>query len=200
MIELFSVSNGETRREAVKRAVAALRRPGAVVLVPTETVYGLVCRAADEAAVEKIYALKHRSGSKLLAWFVADFHVLAQYGVKLSPLAEKLAERYCPGAITIICAKCGGGTVGFRIPDHELVLDILREIGEPLSSTSANRSGLPNALSAREALEMLDGDVDFAIDGGDIPLGRLASTVVDATGDKGKILRQGGLNIAPELL
>ena len=179
---------------AVESCREALARPGAVLLIPTETVYGLVCRSSDAAAIDRIYRLKHRPSGKQLALFVSDWRMLAAEGVKLDGLPSALAEKYCPGPITII-AEGATGTVGFRIPDHPLVLRLLQSIDFPLASTSANASGSPNARSVAAALEQLDGDVDLALDGGTIPAGALASTVVDATGNRPKILRQGALTI-----
>ena len=178
---------------AVAEAAAVLRHPGTVVLVPTETVYGLVCRASDEAARKRIYELKHRAASKPLALFTADWRRLE--GVKLEGLPATLAEKYCPGPITIIAPGAEGGTVGFRIPDHPFILKLLRELDFPLASTSANLSGQPNVLTVTEALAQLCGEPDLAIDGGAIAPGALASTVVDATGTTPRILRQGALQL-----
>ncbi len=180
---------------AVNAAAEALNEPGAVLLVPTETVYGLVCRAADSRAVDKIYALKDRDRSKKLALFAYDWRKLSGIGVKLEGLPEKLAEKYCPGAITIIAPGENGETVGFRVPDHPFILALLKRTGYPLASTSANLSGRPNVLSVDEALNELNGEPALAIDSGAIPPDSLASTVVDATGGEIKILRQGSLVI-----
>lgn len=180
---------------AVARAVELLRRPGAVLLVPTETVYGLVCRADDAEAVERIYNLKDRDHSKKLALFIGDWRKLAARGVQLDGLPARLAEKYCPGAVTIIARGADGGTVGFRVPDHPLILALLRAIDFPLASTSANHSGHPNALHVDDALGQLNGEPDLAIDGGAIPADAQASTVIDATGDVPKILRQGPVTV-----
>ena len=180
---------------AADAAAEALTRPGTVVLVPTETVYGLICRAADGDAVRRIYELKGRDSSKPLSWFVADWRTLDRYGVLMDGLPARLAERFMPGAITIVAPRKEGGTVGFRIPDHPLVQAILRRVPEPLASTSANLSGRPNARTVASALAELNGDVALAVDDGPIPEGALASTVVDATGARPRILRQGALVI-----
>ncbi len=181
--------------EVVAQAVSTLKRPGTVLLVPTETVYGLVCRAADRVAIDKIYELKDRDRSKKLALFIADWQKLAQDGVILDGLPAKLATQYTPGAITIIAPSKSGETVGFRVPDHPFILKLLQSCNEALASTSANLSGNPNVLSVESALKELNGTPDLAIDGGTIPQDALASTVVDATGIEAKILRQGALII-----
>ena len=180
---------------AADAVLEALAGPGAVVLLPTETVYGLVCRADDAAARQRIYDLKDRDASKPLGWFVADWRMLAGYGVHLEGLPEQLAARHCPGPITIIAPRQDGGTTGFRVPDHPLVLAVLRRIGCPLAQTSANHSGHPNALTVQAALAELSGDAALAVDGGPIAPDALASTVVDATGKEPHVLRRGALRI-----
>ncbi|WP_288610371.1 L-threonylcarbamoyladenylate synthase [uncultured Victivallis sp.] len=180
---------------AADAVLEALAGPGAVVLLPTETVYGLVCRADDAAARQRIYDLKDRDASKPLGWFVADWRMLAGYGVHLEGLPEQLAARHCPGPITIIAPRRDGGTTGFRVPDHPLILAVLRRIGCPLAQTSANHSGHPNALTVQAALAELSGDAALAVDGGPIAPDALASTVVDATGKEPRVLRRGALRI-----
>ncbi len=179
--------------KAVEAALAALAMPGAVILIPTETVYGLICRADDEAAIRHIYELKDRDFSKPLGWFVADWRTLDAAGIRMSGLPAELATRHCPGPLTIIAPKTDGGTVGFRVPDHPFMQELLRRIGRPLAQTSANHSGHPNALTVEAALAELSGELLLAIDGGAIPPDALASTVVDATGSTPRILRQGSL-------
>lgn len=180
--------------EAARLAAEVLKRPGAVLLLPTETVYGLVCRADDASAVAKIYELKGRDRGKPLGWFIGDWRKLAEYGVELDGLPSELAEKYCPGPITIIARRKGGGTLGFRVPDHPLLLEILKLAGVPLAQTSANHSGRPNALSVEAALAELAGDVLWAVDGGDIPPDAQGSTVVDATGSSVRVLRRGPIS------
>lgn len=182
-------------RAAARRAVELLAVPGTVLLLPTETVYGLVCRADDETAVRRIYELKGRTAAKKLGWFIADWRKLPEYGVRLDGLPEKLAKRYCPGPITIIAPLTGGETVGFRVPDHPLLAELLKLADCPLAQTSANRSGEPDARDLSAALAGLASDVALAIDGGPIADGALASTVVDATGTEPRILRQGALHL-----
>jgi len=177
--------------EIVNSCIEILKRPGTVLLIPTETVYGLVCRWDDKAAVERIYELKGREKAKPLALFVDSVGTLKKFDFHLNENAEKLASKLCPGALTIVVPASAGETLGFRIPDHPFVLKLLRELGFPLASTSANRSGEPNALNVNDALTMLDGEPDVVIDDGAIPPGRQASTVVMALEKELKILRPG---------
>ena len=178
----------------VGRTVGVLSVPGNVAVVPTETVYGLVSKV-DSAGSERIYALKHRSADKRLGWFVGDWRQLEGYGVKLTPLVVSLAERYTPGAITIIAPDVSGNGIGFRVPDHPFLSALLAELKSPLLQTSANLSGEPESLSLASALAHLTGEVDIAVDGGSLPAGALASTVVDARSDRPAILRQGALEV-----
>ena len=184
--------------EALTAALETLSRPGGVVALPTETVYGLVARADDARAIDRIYELKVRERRKPLAWFVADWRQLAGYGVRLDGWVERLAARHCPGPLTVIAPTMAGGTLGFRVPAHRFVLALLNRLGEPLVNTSANHSGDPNALTLREALAGLCGAPGLAVEGGPIAPGALASTVVDCTVDPPRILRQGALTL-PEL-
>ena len=118
--------------------------------------------------------------------------------MRLEGLPEQLAVRHCPGPITIIAPRQDGGTTGFRVPDHPLVLAVLRRIGCPLAQTSANHSGHPNALTVQAALAVNrpdPRDPALAVDGGPIAPDALASTVVDATGKEPRVLRRGALRI-----
>ena len=167
-----------------------LEKPGAVALVPTETVYGLVAKVNDERAYKKIFELKQRSAAKVLGWFVYDWRELDSMGVQLAGLPEQLAEKYCPGAVTIIAPLKAGGTLGFRSPDHPFLRELLKLTG-PLFQTSANLSGAPDPKDAASALAELSGAPDIAVDGGRLPDDASSSTVVYAAGESLKIVRQG---------
>lgn len=171
------------------------QRPGAVALVPTETVYGLIARAGDEVALRRIFELKQRPENKQLGWFVHDWRILPEYGVILKGLPEQLAAEYTPGALTIIAPHENGSTLGFRVPDHPLLSGFLKKIAVPMVQTSANASGKSDPLSCWEALSQLAGKVDCVVDGGDLPPGARGSTVVNACGEKAVILRQGAVDL-----
>ena len=181
---------------AVLECAGVLRQRGAVAALPTETVYGLVCRWDDPEGVAEIYQLKQRDGRKPLSMFALDVESAHRYGAEINDKAERLFRAFTPGRITIITGLVGGGTLGIRIPDHEFVLALLRELGEPLASTSANLSGMPAALNCADALSGLNGTPAIAVDGGALPSGSLASTVVDVSGSEVRILREGPLSAA----
>ena len=184
---------GEKDTEVLANEVKLrLLRPGSVALLPTETVYALVCRADDAAGCEKIVELKKRPASKRFGWFVSDWRKLGEHGVCFNKTAEVLAEKFMPGALTLIVPSQKNGTQGIRIPDHPLLLALLKMMDEPLIQTSANASGNPDPRTAVDALAQLNGEVDIAVDGGELPSGCCGSTVVDLC-DGFKMLRAGGV-------
>ena len=178
----------------VAECVKQLRRPGAVLLVPTETVYGLVCDWQDQAAIERIYRLKQRDYGKPLALFVAGKAMLQEHGISLPQRVEKLIDSFCPGPLTLVFPGNDGSTVGIRIPDYPFILALLEAYGRPLASTSANHSGDPNALTVAEAKKMLNGAVDIAVDAGAIAADAQASTVVKVSSDSWQLLRSGPIS------
>ena len=168
-----------------------LRRDDGVLLVPTETVYGLVCDASHEAARTKIYEMKRRPASKLLTLFFAT-RVAAEAAFPAMPeTATRFAAAFCPGPVTLIVPD-GDAFTGFRIPDHPALLKLLAAYGRPLASTSANLSGQPPAHTVDEALASLAILPDGVLDGGPIPPDSAASTVIKVERDGAwSILRPG---------
>ena len=154
-----------------------LRRDDGVLLVPTETVYGLVCDAAHEAALAKIYEMKRRPASKLLTLFFPSRDVAEEAFPAMPETAKRFAAAFCPGPVTLIVPD-GEAFTGFRIPDHPALLRLLTAYGRPLASTSANLSGQPPAHTADEALASLAIPPDGVLDGGPIPPDSVASTVI----------------------
>ena len=177
--------------EIVLICAKQLQTPGTVLVVPTETVYGLVCRWNDSAGIERIYQLKERDRGKPLAMFADGTAMLESHGVILNRAAALLTEKFCPGPVTIITAGRDGRKTGFRIPDHPFILSLLRRVKFPLASTSANLSGTANALNVQDAVKVLNGTADIIVDAGAIPPDRQASTVIDVSGDEVRIIRHG---------
>lgn len=187
--------------EIIKKA-AKIIKDGGVICFPTETVYGIGALAENELAVKKLFAAKKRPENKPCQIMFADFS-MAEKHVVLSDAAKKLALKFLPGSLTIIVnkkpdstitpvASSGTNTVGIRIPKHDIALQILKEVGAPVSATSANISGEPPAKTAIEAYTELENRVDLIIDGGAADSG-LPSTVIDMTASP-KIFRQGGIS------
>lgn len=188
---------------AFERALTEIEQ-GGMVAVPTDTVYGLVCRYDDDDAIERIFQLKERDLVKPLPVLLAD---VSQIGLvsdaPLTPLATLLAERFWPGPLTLILAAAphlparliaGGETVGIRIPDDDFLRALARAAG-PLASSSANHSGDKSASNAAAVLEEFDGKIPLIINGGESPHG-LASTVLDLVSEPPRILRPGPIDTA----
>lgn len=180
---------------AASELAEILRRPGAVAVVPTETVYGLIARVDDDTALRRMFELKKRPVDKRIGWFAGNRAVLEKRGVILTGLPEKLIHKYTPGALTIIAPCSDGTTQGFRIPDHPLLMELLRILDEPLFQTSANCSGMKDADCCDNAVKQLSGEVDCVVDGGFLAPDACGSTVVDATADEPRILRQGAVDL-----
>ena len=182
--------------EQVKKGVRILRR-GGVVAFPTDTVYGLGADAFNAAAVERIYQIKKRPRHLPLPVLIGDMKQLALLAEPLTELALFLAQRFWPGGLTLVLpqvsglpAYLGGAGVAVRLPAHPVCRALIRGVGSPITGTSANLSGKPSALTAGEVREQLGNGVDLVIDGGRCP-GGVESTVVDLTGEKPAVLRQG---------
>ena len=178
-------------QESARRIAEVLHTSGAVALIPTETVYALVCRSSDLQAIEKIRQLKHRDPAKFFGWFIPDWRQAEKFGLVTTPLATNLFQRYFPGAVTLILNKVDCTTQAVRTPDHPLITELLKLFDEPLIQTSANASGMPDALSLEQALSQLDGTPDISFDGGNLEPGAKGSTIVDTTKNPPVILRQG---------
>lgn len=187
-------------RRAPRRALEVLRR-GGVAVYPTDTVYGVGCRIDHDAAVRRIYALKGRELTEPLPVLLADPGQLDEYGTAISASARRLAALHWPGALTIVVRRSaripalvagGGETIGLRVPGHPLPRALIRELGVPLVGTSANSHGASAPLTAQQVVFDLGDGVDLVIDGGRVSLGR-ESTVVDATVDPPRVLRQGAV-------
>lgn len=179
---------------------AAALRAGAVVGVPTDTVYGLAAVPAADA-VGALYELKGRPSGRPVALLVASVADAERVAV-LAPGARRLVERHWPGALTIVAPAAVAlppwvgdpdrGTVGVRMPDHPGLLSLLAETG-PLAVTSANLSGEPPALDDAEARRIF-GDAVAGYVPGRCP-GGTASTVVDVTGPEPVVLRPGPVDV-----
>lgn len=179
------------------RRTAELLRDGLVIGMPTDTVYGLAALASDELAVLRVFEIKGRSLSQPLVLMVAEpeqVSELAQVGAR----ERGYIERFWPGPLTLVLrarphmrpplAAGKPRTVGVRIPDHRTARALLKEVGEPLATTSANRSGRPPAMTPLEAA-WLEG-VAAVVDGGRAP-GGVPSTLLDLSGPEPRILREG---------
>ena len=187
--------------EAIARA-AALLRAGKLVAFPTETVYGLGAAATDDRAVAAIFAVKRRPQFNPLICHLPDAAAAAAL-VRFDRRAERLAERFWPGALSLVLprredcsvsrlASAGLDTLAVRVPAHPVALDLLREVGRPVAAPSANRSGRVSPTRAGDVVQDLGDDVAMILDAGRCAIG-LESTVVGLGGGPAVLLRLGGV-------
>lgn len=168
---------------------------GGVVIVPTETVYGVACHPDFPAALERIRAMKRRDAAKPFQLLAADAEAVWADGAVRSPAAERLAAHW-PGPLTAVLPRKGGAAEGYRVPDCPRLRELLCLCGGLLRCTSVNLSGEPPARNAQEAAAALGAAVDLLLDGGPARLG-VSSTVAQVLADGSlRILRQGALALA----
>lgn len=186
--------------KSLQRAIEMLRR-GGIGAFPTDTVYGLGARIDSEIAINKIFEAKGRSSAQPLPIHISEIGQLHQIAIQISPIARRLAERFWPGGLTLVLPKApqilelisaGGSTVAVRLPNHPITLALIKGLGIPIIGTSANLSGQPSPVTAKEVIAQLDETLDFVIDGGRCPGGK-ESTIVDFTQDPPRILREGAI-------
>lgn len=184
----------------IKKAINALKA-GELVITPTESVYGLVADPSNPAAVEKIFAVKQRSITQALSIHIADPADAAQWVSEMPAAAQILIDQHWPGPLTLILPRAkhvptqvtsGKATIGLRCPDHPIAQALIRGVGHGLIMTSANISGQPSPINAKDAREQLGNQVDIILDDGPCQHG-LASTIIDATVNPMKVLREGAI-------
>lgn len=185
----------------VTAAVIALQA-GDLVVMPTDTVYGIAADAFSPDAVARLLAAKGRGRDMPVPVLVGSWRTLDGLVDELGPLARRMVETFWPGPLTLVVRSAPSlawdlgetrGTVAVRMPQQPVALEVLQQTG-PLAVSSANRSGLPPAVDAQDALRQLGDSVRVYLDGG--PAGEpVASTIVDLTGDRARILRAGALEI-----
>jgi tRNA threonylcarbamoyl adenosine modification protein (Sua5/YciO/YrdC/YwlC family) len=175
--------------------VAACLLAGELVVIPTDTVYGLAAHPERADAVARLYVAKTREQGKPIP-LLAESVAAARVGLRWCAAAEALADRFWPGALTLVLpvTKTDGETEGVRMPDCALALAVLRAAGGRLRVTSANRSGRAPALTAVEACAELGSAARMVLDGGKAP-GGTASSVVRVVDDVAEVLRVGSLGI-----
>jgi L-threonylcarbamoyladenylate synthase len=172
-----------------------------LVAFPTDTVYGVGVLAFNSDAIDQLYIVKGRDTAKAIAILLGGISALEQVTASMGPLAERLAQRFWPGPLTLVVSRHPDlppnlsplPTIGVRMPDHPVALELLNSTG-PLAVTSANLSGASNATTAQQVFDQLNGRIPLILDGGQTPGGQ-PSTVVDCTGDKLVILRQGPITL-----
>jgi L-threonylcarbamoyladenylate synthase len=182
--------------QAIDRALAVLR-VGGLVVMPTDTVYGVGCLAWEGEAVARLFLVKGRPEDRPIPILLGQANELERVAVNPSVATRRLAEAYWPGPLTLVVqrhpslprALGPGSTIGVRVPAHPVAQRLLTAAG-PMAVTSANLSGKPPATSAMDAESALAGWVELILDDGPSPGGQ-SSTVADCTQDPPVILRPG---------
>lgn len=198
----YDLSDPASREEGIAAAVAAVRR-GQLIVLPTDTVYGIGVDAFEADGVQRLLDAKGRGRDMPPPVLISAATTLEALATDLPGWVQGLTEHYWPGPLTIVCRQQPSlrwdlgetrGTVALRMPDDEATLDLLGRTG-PLAVSSANSTGHPAATDADSAEEMLGWAVEVILDGG--PSSRaVASTIVDCTGTRPRILREGAITAA----
>lgn len=184
----------------LERAIRYLK-DGGVVAMPTDTLYGLAADVFNTAALDRIFAAKGRSEDLALPVLVNDWEQVRSLAKDLPPQAKELADRFWPGALTLVMPRgegvpdrltAGSPTVAVRMARHPVPVELIRGLGGPITGTSANFSGGPNPSTWDELTAQMGGRVDYIINSGPAPEG-IASTIVDITSGRPKLLREGAI-------
>jgi L-threonylcarbamoyladenylate synthase len=179
----------------VRIAQAAKRlRAGAVIAFPTDTLYAVAARAADPVAVARLYDVKERPAGQPMVWLVLDREQVERFA-DVSAAAAELMARYWPGPLTLVLparVRSDGPTIAVRAPDHDVALALLRALGEPVASSSANPAGRPPPVDADQVIAGLGEQLDIVLDGGPCRIGQ-PSTILDLSGATPRILREGAI-------
>ena len=187
----------------VCREVAAILEHDGVVALPTDTIYGLSCRADRPAALARVQAIKGRDINKGLILLVDQPGDVLQLVREVPPAGIELMDRYWPGPLTLLFAgrptlepqiMGEGGTVAIRCPVHAFLQTLLRSVGAPVTSTSANVSGQAPLGTAQEIAEAFGDTIDLIVDGG-APQHGAPSTIVDVSQHPPRLVRVGELII-----
>jgi L-threonylcarbamoyladenylate synthase len=197
---VYDCEDPATRPTALAAAAAAVRA-GRLVVLPTDTLYGIGADAFDARAVSDLLAAKHRGPDMPLGVLVGSWSTIDGLVGTVPPVARDLVEAFWPGGLSIVLPHAPSlawdlgttrGTVMLRMPLHPVALELLREVG-PMAQSSANVSGRPPATTAQEALEQLGDSVEVYLDGGVCASG-VASTIVDLTGEVPRLRREGAVS------
>ena len=180
-------------RSHIAQAAEQLRA-GAVIAFPTDTLYAVAARAADPVAVARLYNVKERPSGQPMVWLVLDRAQVERFAVVSAPAAELMA-RFWPGPLTLVLPAritTDGPTIAVRAPNHDVALGLLRALGEPIASSSANPAGQPPPVDADQVMASLGDRLDVLLDGGPCRIGQ-PSTILDLAGVTPRILRHGAI-------
>jgi L-threonylcarbamoyladenylate synthase len=201
MTETFDCLDEQTRATGIASAVSALKG-GSLVVLPTDTVYGIGADAFDSEAVSALLSAKGRGRDMPVPVLVGSWHTIEGLVYSLPHTARELIRAFWPGALSLVVHQAPSlrwdlgdaqGTVMVRMPLHPVAIELLREVG-PMAVSSANISGRPAAVTAQDARDQLGDLVEVYLDAGPSEQ-QAASTIVDLTGAHPRVLRQGPVTV-----
>lgn len=202
MTQFLDCRNPDNRSQAIDAAAAAVKS-GRLVVMPTDTVYGIGADAFDSRAVAALLAAKGRGRDMPVGVLVGSWHTIDGLVYSVSESARELIRAFWPGALSLVVQQAPSlqwdlgdarGTVMLRMPLQPVAIELLRQTG-PMAVSSANVSGQPPATTADDARRQLGDLVDVYLDGG-IAEQQAASTILDLTGSQPRILREGPVSAA----
>jgi L-threonylcarbamoyladenylate synthase len=182
---------------------AEILRGGGIIAYPTETVYGLGVDALNERGIRRLFEIKSRALDKPISVLVRDAVMLGRVVSRIPPMAKPLMDRHWPGPVTIVFPASSDipplltgqtGTIGARISPHPFVKQLFNSFDSPLTATSANISGGEGLIEPEDILRTFGGRIDLVIGMSEFMEGG-GSTVVDVTGEKPRIIRQGKVKV-----
>jgi L-threonylcarbamoyladenylate synthase len=201
MSEILDCADLTNRPMAITAAARAVRS-GAVVVLPTDTLYGIGADAFNPSAVASVLAAKGRGRDMPVPVLVGSWATIDGLVSYVPSTLRDLVEAFWPGGLTVVIEHAPSlawdlgdarGTVAVRMPLHPIALDLLAETG-PMAVSSANVSGRPPALTAQQAYAQLGESVSVYLDGGEVPVGQ-PSSIVDLTGEVPRLLREGAIGL-----
>jgi L-threonylcarbamoyladenylate synthase len=207
MSRIVRIGNQDDLNSGIQLATEILNC-GRVVLYPTDTTYALAVNALNAEAVDRVFQLKGRDYSKPIHVVVKDMEQAAQY-VMVENITRRLAEQFLPGALTLVLPQkadsaipsllvAGTHTLGVRMPDHPVCIALAERLNFPITTTSANRSGMPNTYTVEAVEAQLGADfqnIDLILDAGHLEVGGV-STVIAVEDESIKLIREGAIPFA----
>lgn len=191
LTKIIKINPSFPEQPAIEQAAKVIAS-GGLVIIPTDTVYGVAADAANQKALDKLYEIKKRPKDKPFAILIAEKKSVEEFACEIPLVAYKLMRKFWPGPLTILLKAKDQGKVGLRMPDNPVASEIIFQSKTALACPSANISDKPAPADFEEAMKDLDGLVDLAIDAGATELG-VESTVVDLTVEPPRIVRSGAI-------
>lgn len=206
-MEILDLYENRTNLDEVADAAVEAFQKGKTVVYPTDTVYGFGCDAENVSAINRINIIKLRDAGKPMSVIMRDFEMISHYA-HFSKEKEMIVQRLLPGKVTVILPLKGSrrlpkevtgdtGTIGIRIPNHDLNMAVAQKFDRPYVSTSVNLSGEPPEVWGMDIIKKYEKAAlkpDLIIDAGKLSDQPQASTVIDLSGNKPRILRTGAVN------